>query len=617
MSERIDRWREPAFLRTAAVAAVVVLGLVGGGLRARVEARNRAVTLAAEESAVSQMAAASGLTFRRALERLRQEGLGAVVMEEETVGGWLSTNRLGFGEDGTIVCWPGAEERIARALRLRFPRSSAKPLQPGVLSAPGVPVDVLRTASLGLDAKKAKEVWSAGLTVVWRGASGPMSADGVREAVAWARELGAKAFLPLGDRVLGYRESLGDVAEALRKAGMVYVSAEFAKIAGDASMVAKAPELVVRLHAAQAAEIDKMTEREYLERYARAASERGIRMLLLRPMSDAGATPLEGFATLVGKVRRAVQAEGLPLGSAKPYEDPSSPPWLLALTGLAVASLVAVTAQAFGLGGRALACSAAALGVLGAACWVPPARPLMAFLGALAAPLLAIRTVELSPRRSAWLLYAAACGVSAAGGLAVVGLLNGLPYLVRAEQFQGVKAAHALPIVAVGVWFFLRWFDWRSVLQRPVVWVQALVAVTLLAALAFMLLRTGNDNPGAVSGIELRLRSLLDQLLLVRPRTKEVFVGHPALFVGLALWVRLGKDAGVPRLAGWVALLLTVGMIGQTSIVNTFCHLHTPFWLGVARVLVGVLVGGLIGWAIAAFLSSRLGATEQGEAADG
>ncbi len=581
-----------------AVGAVALLGLVGGGLRWRAEARNKAVALAVEDSVVTLMAAASGLSYQEALSKLKAEGVRAVVMEEETVQGWFSSNRLGFGEGGTLVCWPGAEERIVRAIRIRFPKSPVKPVQPGVISNPAVPFEALRTVSLGLDAKKAKAVWSQGLTVVWRGASAPMSAEGVRATVAWARELGAKAYLPLGDRVLGHRALLSETADALRRSGMVYVSAEFAKIAGDASMVAKAPDLVVRLHTAQSAEIDKMTEREYLERYSRAASERGIRMLLLRPMSDAGAPPVEEFARLVGKVAEAVRAEGLALGPAKPFEDPAGPPWLFALTGIAVAALALCAAESYGLAGLWLSALGGALVLLGAGCWVPGTRPWMALLGAIAAPLLAARRAETLVGRSPWVGFAVVSGISAVGGLAVAGLLNGLPYMVRAEQFPGVKAAHFLPIAAVGVFFFARWCDWRRSIARPVVWSQALLGFALLGAVAFMLLRTGNDSPGAVSGLELRVRSLLDQLLLVRPRTKEFLVGHPALFVALALWSRWRSDGGAPKNAGWLALLLSVGMIGQTSIVNTFCHIHSPFWLGVARVLVGAAVGGAIGWLI-------------------
>jgi len=42
-------------------------------------------------------------------------------------------------------------------------------------------------------------------------------------------------------------------------------------------------------------------------------------------------------------------------------------------------------------------------------------------------------------------------------------------------------------------------------------------------------------------------------------------------------------------------LLLAIGAIGQTSIVNTMCHLHTPIHLSVARILSGLVAGCILG----------------------
>jgi hypothetical protein len=45
-----------------------------------------------------------------------------------------------------------------------------------------------------------------------------------------------------------------------------------------------------------------------------------------------------------------------------------------------------------------------------------------------------------------------------------------------------------------------------------------------------------------------------------------------------------------------------VGAIGQTSIVNTLCHLHTPVEVGVTRIVIGLALGGILGatvWALA------------------
>ncbi len=61
-----------------------------------------------------------------------------------------------------------------------------------------------------------------------------------------------------------------------------------------------------------------------------------------------------------------------------------------------------------------------------------------------------------------------------------------------------------------------------------------MVGIVALVALALFVARSGNDPGVGVSATELKVRSLLDKYLLVRPRTKEFLLGHPALLLGLA-----------------------------------------------------------------------------------
>jgi hypothetical protein len=132
-------------------------------------------------------------------------------------------------------------------------------------------------------------------------------------------------------------------------------------------------------------------------------------------------------------------------------------------------------------------------------------------------------------------------------------------------------------------------------MRKPVTWAAATLTIVGLAAIAMLALRSGNDNPTAVSSFELQIRAMLDNLLYVRPRSKEVAFGHPLLVLGLCIL------AYRPDLRSWVPLLLLGGMVGQTSIVNTFCHAHTPVLLSLERILVGLVLGGIIGlllWAI-------------------
>ena len=102
----------------------------------------------------------------------------------------------------------------------------------------------------------------------------------------------------------------------------------------------------------------------------------------------------------------------------------------------------------------------------------------------------------------------------------------------------------------------------------------------------------------------------MDTLLFVRPRTKEFLLGHPLLIVGIALWIRARAADAPPTWKGWAAVALAVGAIGQTSVVNTLCHLHTPIALSMARLGVGWVAGGILGfllWAVVGRWQRRSG----------
>jgi hypothetical protein len=71
-----------------------------------------------------------------------------------------------------------------------------------------------------------------------------------------------------------------------------------------------------------------------------------------------------------------------------------------------------------------------------------------------------------------------------------------------------------------------------------------------------------------------------------------------ALFLAAS---RRGRGALVP--------LAIVGSIGQVSMVNSFCHLHTPLLMTVTRTFnglwLGVLFGLLLTWLVRRWLPTR------------
>ena len=600
----------PKFLLPC-IALTAILSLFSIAARYRVEARNRSVSICAEYETVESLAASQGITVDRALESLRMQGLRSVALTEETAGELIAEGRLsvryapqGDGAAAPIVSGaPDDMDRLIRGNRIRYGVFS-EPEQKGAADEqfPKLTPGMLRALPLGIDPDAARHVREAHLTIVARmGNPVGISPRGVEDTVAWAAEQGARVYCPIGDQVLGRRDGREALVGALKAHNMLYASPEFAKIGGDEQMLEVAPERVVRLHAAQAAELDKLPPEEAVDRYARAARERNMRILLLRPIDYAAAEPLFKFGEFVKDVATTVDKQGATLGDAHPFTEPEAPRSLYLLIGL---SLVPIAWWA----GSVLHARLGWVGLLAALvtallCFKHDAhnRQWAALLGAVTFPVAAYFVLDALKLRSTAFCYLVVTLISLTGGLMVAGLLSALPYYVRALEFPGVKVAVFVPICVVGYYFAWRLTLVRTALKSPILWGAALLSLAVLAGLALMMIRTGNDNPAAVSSWELHVRDILDKILFVRPRTKTFLIGFPLLYVGVAMLLRyraLGpaSDSEVRnRFGGWTALFLAGGAIGQTDIVNTLCHIHTPVALSLERIGVALIVGTILG----------------------
>lgn len=610
---RVPSWFWPSVFISA------LLSLYSISMRVRVESANKATSLCAEMEIVEGLAAAEGRTVDDALKNLRLQGVNSVVLSEETIADLLQQGRATLA-DGRLTLVQNAalnstvrvEElatRVKRGLQLRFTNLTVSEEREGanvVLSFPiDTPISMIRTTAIGLNPLQATEAKKAGMALIGR-ASNPagVSSVYVDGTVRWMVESGAKVFLPQGDQVLGRRDALGTFIESLRQYGMLYATPEFTKIGGDANVVDKLPGQVIRLHSAQAAELDKMPYDDAVDRYAKASRERNMRILLLRPVTFAADKPLAAFAQFAKDVNEQIRKNGGAVGFPKAFSDSDVPTWLKLLVALSMlpaawfagATLVRPPLwRLAGIGLLALLCLAS----------VKIGFGLAALAASIVFPVAAFLVLDARNGRSALVEFLAVTLVSLCGGLTVAGLLNGLPYFVKAAEFQGIKLAVFLPILLAMAWFFARFLELRTELRKPMTWLGAVCAIGLLIALAFMSARTGNDNPAGVSDLELKMRNVLDALLFVRPRTKSFLIGHPALYVGISmlLWQR---RRGEWRWPVATALLLTVGMIGQTDVVNTFCHLHTPFMLSLVRTGVGIVPGVILGAAAWWLVSRRL-----------
>ncbi len=600
-----------------AILVPAVLSSVSIWRRHQVEAGNKAATLAVELDSVQSLASAQGLDLASALTNLRAQGVSAVAMSEETLGELIARGDVVavnkteprsptdvWFRDGALFCRdPLQAARIQAALKVRFPlpASSIRPDEIPVRLADA------RQTPIGLDPALCALVRSLNLGIVAR-LSNPLGVTPqyIRFQVQAAAQNGAGIFLPQGDQVLGRRDLLGVLAETLKQNRMLYASPEFAKIGGDANVLEIAPELVVRLHAAQAAEIDKLPYADAVERYSKAARERNMRVLLLRPVTSAAEKPVNQLAKFVKDVGDQIRKDGGSVGMAKPFQSPDVPRPLFLLIGVSCAVAAAALAL-LSLKGPAQMALIAVYAGLGLLCWTATGRQLAALGASVLFPCLAYALLEkLRPKPVHGFLLVSL--VSLVGGLCVAGLLNGLPFLIKAEEFKGIKVSVFLPAVLIGGFFFTKLADMKGSLAKPITWGAWAAAAGIGAFVLFILSRLGNDSPTGVSGTELAFRNLLDQFLYVRPRSKEFLIGHPALIVGITMLARLPRNPSLSgsAMGGWTALLLMVGALGSTSIVNTLCHLHTPIALSLARIAIGMLLGCILGVGISILVGKAL-----------
>ncbi len=617
----------------AAIVFSALLSFFSVYRRWQVESQNRAVSIAVEYDVAEGFAAAQGISVEKGLQDLKAQGVNALVLPEGTIGeligkgqATLQTTAWPVNQGSTVVMAPMSTlkfsdvsvlARAERGLRIRFQNlaNRLKGRNPDTLDLPAVSPMLVRTTPIGLDPRQIEVAMKMKMQIVARCANPPgVSSAAVRQTLTWAHESGASVFLPEGDQVLGRRNAVNTTIETLKELQMLYATPEFAKIGGDTNIVEDAPEIVVRLHSAQAAELDKLTLRDAVERYAKAARERNMRMLMIRPFSYAADQPNSTLAQFIKKINEQILAEGGAMGVAKPYQEPGLPKFLKILLGIAVAPVVWFTVAVFVRDRRVRLVGAGLVSLLALACAMRAGQHAMAFLGSIAFPFLGfvvsdtidVQTLPkwLRPLPSFLLISL----FSLLGGLYVAGILNGLPFYVKADEFKGIKISVFLPILAVGAYYLSRVGDLKKTLSNPITWSSVLLGVFILGMLGFMIARTGNDNGVGASDGEVAFRGVLDKILFVRPRTKEFMIGHPILMIGLGLLSVLKRPRpegatdeessdwqSSPALAGWAALAMMVGSMGQTDIVNTLCHLHIPVVLSVARIGLGVVIGSIIG----------------------
>lgn len=629
---------------------LIVIGLCAAAVsfRARyhAEARNRAVELVIDWPDAQALANTSSKAITGVLRDLGAAGVTTVAVTEETLETLVGEGIVTYRRDGdqTVLTFApgftGQEQRVIDAIQ----HKTKVHIQPTgkdqfTLDAPWPQVN---GTPIGLDDDVVKTITSitspkllvAPRLLNYTGAND----DSIRWELAQVKQqIGADHLGPFifsGAAVLGNRSHIFDTAHAFDRLGLVYGSVEFAKTIGDDDLSRAAAADTVRVHSIGLDEMGTMEEPTAIERFVRAAKERNIRVCYVRLFTNGLSNDPDALHANVSFIQKIVagmtEARLHVQGPAHPFRvDPVPGRILRILMSLGVAAGLVMLILAFiGSDNRAFWPLLITAVVICAVLAVPgtsaKGREILALLAACTFPTLALcgRPIRVTPGSGnalggAIVEYVSITAVTFAAVLFVVGLLSGRLFFLKVDEFLGVKAVLLVPVILVAAFYSLgladldtnaSWADRRRVLfdrlgvisRHKLQLGQFVLGIVVLGGLVLLAARSGNDPGVGVSSTELKMRALLDKYLLVRPRTKEFLLGHPALLLGLAMARGMvapsAPNNGGTGLPKWLLpSLLVLGAIGQSSMVDTFCHLHTPLYLSLLRDLIGWALGGIIG----------------------
>ena len=567
----------PLLLGLIALSLIPALLLAFG--RVQYEQSQKTAALVMDYPALVTQARRFGLEPQALLDRYRALGVNGVAVYEDTIASLI--------QRGEVYLKNGSD------LAVDFPGQNVKTNAVYMQTAPGVQAGDItdrytiptRTVQIGgqtwtewptdptflpagPDEEKIEAFKTQGLTLVYR----PYQDDAVPTARVGADWPDVPFIAFTGDEVIGSRtpELLAQVDRAMGQRLPAIIEGNIQS--GLDTLVEKHGG--VRLFALSPAYQNKLDPLDVASKYNLAARERGMRLLYLRPYPTINETE-----AMLGRTQELLGRSGITLATPQVGTFTPSP----LLRGLSVVGPLA----ALLLLGLSLPLSR--LGLLAAAGVALVAFGLNAlhpFSGAALVAAVTFPALGLVLRRSRVTDWFLATGLSLVGVLFVSALGASRESTLGLEPFRGVGLTLLLPLMLVALSFLPRQ-DIRKtaadIYAAPIRLGDVAVMALGLVLLSLVFERRGNTTGGPVSDFEASLRRDV-QDSVIRPRFKEI-AAHPLALLGLS-----------GTLPGYFSgLLILAGVVGQSSILNTFSHFHTPLLISAARVFIGLGLGLRLG----------------------
>ncbi len=596
----------------------VVSAVIAAGMRWQVERQYRTVALVVDGNEVRTLQALTGKPMAELLSELKKSGATAVAVSAKLLTDRVQEGKVQIKGEDLIASNPEFLEKVRKSIERQFGVKLPQPEETLTGWSLPLPSPNILTAPIfvGLDDELAKIAREVGLEVVAR-LPNPigLTESGLQFWLEEIRTVNSFVVMFEGEEVFGYRTMLPTVAEAFKGTNCQVGILELVSQKGDRALASMLPEKVIRVHSVSARELVNLSQPELVDRFVRSVRERNIRLCYLRIPFHLKGDPMATVQEYLSTLRQELSQKGFTVGKPSPMPSSTLPIWLWCLICLGVVTTGIAFLCLFVPLSPGQQWSLTVVGVVvGTALWsLQPilAAKLTALGVAISAPILAVwfgtrQTLRSGSRWQRAAMGVATClAVTVACGLIESAAMFDHRFWLKISEFSGVKVSQLLPFLILIAMVFAQWMDtaelefreryqvarnnFQSLFEVPVKWGQAIGLLFLLAAVAYWLMRTGNEPGLGVPMWEIKLRAAIEDILGIRPRFKEFLIGHPILVLSFFFLSGTHLEA---KIGQWLTVPAVVGL---ASIMNTFSHAHTPISISLLRTIHGIWLGVLIG----------------------
>lgn len=560
-------------------------------------------------------------------------------------------------ESNAVYLAPGQDASIfyetAEDLKLRYGAERVKQISssPVIIEVIGstalVPDDKfdeplgLLQAPLGLPTADIKKISSLGFNVIVRPQNYTnVNAEQIDSIFKRIKNSGANitGYMPCGTQVVGYPDMIDYTGSKMQEQNLKlimmehYTQLQFAKIDGLIHLAESVDYNAARSYVIDGTEQKKISVAEALRRWALTDEERNIRVNYIRPFFIAkdGKDLMTLNLEYVQNIVRDVKGRGYEIGEAGVFEKQSAAGnyqgayfpdkiYLLPVAAAVIAAAVMYLALLVNISSKQqimlwlvlTACASLAL-MLGRGLLT---RQALALGAAVFFPVLSMSVIfniwdQCKDKvkglidiigNALWQL-AFAVVLSLIGAMLLSGILTDSRFLLEIDIYRGVKVTFMLPVILTAALYIKKydilqiagrsyqfiWNKFNSMINISITFKHVLILAVLLFVVYYFVGRSGHTGGVPVTAVELKIRAALEQLMYARPRAKEFVIGHPAFFLAAFAAYRQA-----PRILQFV--LACGAVIGQASLVQTFCHMRTPVFMSLMRAFDGYAAGAVLG----------------------